>query len=248
MSHRYPDSVHGVFTKGPLRSAPDEFFEDSHTFREQPRRPTAGTSGEKCSSPSARRSGGRAAQSSGGGFVLRKVDRAIREIRAHSDGRLQSLAAIPRRAPTLCRRLNTAEVRIKSRRVMSKISVIRPVQIRFTNASVQQPLFMQPLPFPLSSRAYPDFLLHSSRQRHFCGSPQREPHAVDRSHNSRQEIRGSERICSSADLSWKRGSLYANNLPYTRSLERSYTAKSSAITSCTRIEGTSIRIASPSFR
>jgi hypothetical protein len=38
------------------------------------------------------------------------------------------------------------------------------------------------------------------------------------------------------------------NLPYTLSLERSYPAKSSAITSCTRIEGTSIRIASPSLR
>jgi hypothetical protein len=71
------------------------------------------------------------------------------------------------------------------------------------NASVQQPLSKEPSPFPLSSRAYPDFLLHSSHQRLFCGSRQREPHAVDRSHNSRQEIRGSRGICSSADLSWK---------------------------------------------
>jgi hypothetical protein len=39
---------------------------------------------------------------------------------------------------------------------------------------------------------------------HSCGSPLREPHAVDRSRNSRQEIRGSRGICSSADLSWKR--------------------------------------------
>ena len=77
------------------------------------------------------------------------------------------------------------------------------------SASVQQPLFMEPLPFPLSSRAYPDFLLHCSHQRHFCGSPQGEPHAVDRSHNSRQEIRGSRGICGSADLSWKRGILYS---------------------------------------
>ena len=71
------------------------------------------------------------------------------------------------------------------------------------NASVQQPHSMKPLPFPLSSRAYPDFLLHSSHQRHLCGSRQREPHAFDRSHNSRQEIRGSRGICSSADPSWK---------------------------------------------
>jgi hypothetical protein len=33
------------------------------------------------------------------------------------------------------------------------------------NASVQQPLFMEPFPFPLSSRAYPDFLLHRPDQR-----------------------------------------------------------------------------------
>jgi hypothetical protein len=47
----------------------------------------------------------------------------------------------------------------------------------------------------LSSRAYPDFLLHSSHRCHLCGSPQREPHAVVRSHNRRQEIRGSRGIC-----------------------------------------------------
>jgi hypothetical protein len=33
------------------------------------------------------------------------------------------------------------------------------------NASVQQPPSMEPLPSPLSSRAYPDFLLHCSHQR-----------------------------------------------------------------------------------
>jgi hypothetical protein len=38
---------------------------------------------------------------------------------------------------------------------------------------------------------------------HACGSPLREPHAVDRSRNSRQEIRGSRGICSSTDFSWK---------------------------------------------
>jgi hypothetical protein len=64
------------------------------------------------------------------------------------------------------------------------------------------PLFATTLSF-LSSRAYPDFLHHSSQQRHLCGSPQREPHAVDRSRNPRQEIRGSRGICGSADLSWK---------------------------------------------
>ena len=58
--------------------------------------------------------------------------------------------------------------------------------------------------------AYPDFLLHRSHQRHFCGSPQREPHAVDRSYNSRQEIRGSQGICGSTDLSWKMGLLPGN--------------------------------------
>ena len=46
------------------------------------------------------------------------------------------------------------------------------------------PLLTTTLSF-LSSRAYPDFLPHSSDRRHLCGSPQREPHAVDRSHNSR---------------------------------------------------------------
>jgi hypothetical protein len=38
-------------------------------------------------------------------------------------------------------------------------------------ASVRQLLSIEPLPFPLSSRAYPDFLLHSSNQGHLCGSP-----------------------------------------------------------------------------
>src|ERR1700723_1118046 len=47
----------------------------------------------------------------------------------------------------------------------------------------------------LSSRAYPDFLLRSSHRCHLCGSPQREPHAVVRSRNARQEIRGSRGIC-----------------------------------------------------
>src|ERR1700732_98067 len=59
-----------------------------------------------------------------------------------------------------------------------------------------------PLSF-LSSRAYPDFLLHRSRRRPGCGALQREPHAADRSRNSRQEIRGRRGICSSTDLSWK---------------------------------------------
>jgi hypothetical protein len=41
---------------------------------------------------------------------------------------------------------------------------LRPTQ-GDENASVQQPLSMEPLSFPLSSRANPDFLLHSSQQR-----------------------------------------------------------------------------------
>ncbi len=44
------------------------------------------------------------------------------------------------------------------------------------NASVQQPLSKKPSPFPLSFRAYPDFLLHRSHRCRLCGSPQREPH------------------------------------------------------------------------
>jgi len=44
------------------------------------------------------------------------------------------------------------------------------------NASVQQPHSMKPLPFPLSSRAYPDFLLHSSHRRHLCVVLPKENH------------------------------------------------------------------------
>ena len=80
------------------------------------------------------------------------------------------------------------------------------------NASVRHPLSMEPLTPTLSSRAYLNFLLHSSQRCHLCGSPQREPHAVVRSRNSRQEIRGSRGICSSADLCWKRGILYSNKI------------------------------------
>src|ERR1700732_5348960 len=47
-----------------------------------------------------------------------------------------------------------------------------------------------------SGGAYTDFLLHGSHRCRLCGSPQREPHAVVRSRNSRQEIRGSGGICS----------------------------------------------------
>ena len=60
------------------------------------------------------------------------------------------------------------------------------------------PLLSATLSF-LSSRAYPDFLLHSSHQCHLCGSPQREPHAVVRSRNSRQEIRGSRGTCGAPE-------------------------------------------------
>ena len=40
----------------------------------------------------------------------------------------------------------------------------------------------------------PGFPLHSSHRCRLCGSPQREPHAVVRSRNSRQEIRGSRPV------------------------------------------------------
>jgi hypothetical protein len=54
--------------------------------------------------------------------------------------------------------------------------------------------FQQPSPF-CHPGAYPDFLLRSSHRCHLCGSPQREPHAVVRSRNPRQEIWGSRGIC-----------------------------------------------------
>ena len=66
----------------------------------------------------------------------------------------------------------------------AQVSLLRP-GIPQTNSPLEHP------PDSLSLGAQPDLLLHSSDQCHFCGSPQREPHAVDRSHNSRQEIRGS---------------------------------------------------------
>jgi hypothetical protein len=40
----------------------------------------------------------------------------------------------------------------------------RPPKV-MKSASVQQPLFLERLPFPLSSRAHPDLLLHSSHRR-----------------------------------------------------------------------------------
>jgi hypothetical protein len=39
--------------------------------------------------------------------------------------------------------------------------------------------------------ADPDFLLRTASKDHMCGSPRREPHAVDQRRCSRQEIRGS---------------------------------------------------------
>jgi hypothetical protein len=39
--------------------------------------------------------------------------------------------------------------------------------------------------------AGPDFLLRTASYRHVCGSPYREPHAIDQRHHPRQEIRGS---------------------------------------------------------
>jgi hypothetical protein len=83
------------------------------------------------------------------------------------------------------------------------------------------PLLSATLSF-LSSRAKPDFLLHCSHRRPGCGSLQREPHAADRSRNSRQEIRRSRGICSSADLSWKCFSIalraqLSSSLPWNRS-------------------------------
>jgi hypothetical protein len=41
-----------------------------------------------------------------------------------------------------------------------------------------------------STEEYPDFVLRTARNDHVCGSPQREPHASDQRHGSRQEIRG----------------------------------------------------------
>jgi hypothetical protein len=41
---------------------------------------------------------------------------------------------------------------------------LRPTQ-GMKKASVRQLLFIEPLPLPLSSRAYPDFLLHCSHRR-----------------------------------------------------------------------------------
>jgi hypothetical protein len=82
------------------------------------------------------------------------------------------------------------------------------------NASVQQLLSIEPLPFPLSSRAkprdlrfrgpflemffdraYPDFLPRSTGRDHVCASG--KPHEIGQRHQSQQEIRGSvvERIC-----------------------------------------------------
>jgi Aldo/keto reductase family len=58
---------------------------------------------------------------------------------------------------------------------------------------------MEPLPFPLSSRAYRISYFTALGRDHLCGSPQREPHAVDRSRNSRQEIRGSRGICGAPE-------------------------------------------------
>src|ERR1700729_1210836 len=46
---------------------------------------------------------------------------------------------------------------------------------------------------------------------HVCGSPKREPHAVDRSRNSRQEIWGSRGICGAPFGLPKFRSLYADS-------------------------------------
>jgi hypothetical protein len=66
---------------------------------------------------------------------------------------------------------------------------------------------------------------------HLCGSPQREPHALDRSRNSRQEIRGSRGICGSADLSWK---CFSTERPETlfvgRCADRQFTDKPTVVT------------------
>src|ERR1700733_10122651 len=55
----------------------------------------------------------------------------------------------------------------------------------------------------LSSRAYPDFLLHRSHRRPLMWFSLKRTTAVDRSRNSQQEIQGNRGICSSADVSWK---------------------------------------------
>ena len=47
------------------------------------------------------------------------------------------------------------------------------------------------LPFVISTEADPDFLLRIASNDHVCGSPWREPHAINQRHRSRQEIRGS---------------------------------------------------------
>ena len=54
--------------------------------------------------------------------------------------------------------------------------------------------FQQPSPFCHPERTRISYF-RSSHRCHLCGSPQREPHAVVRSRNPRQEIRGSRGIC-----------------------------------------------------
>jgi hypothetical protein len=62
---------------------------------------------------------------------------------------------------------------------------------------------MEAPPSPLSSRAYPDFLLRGTKDDLVCGFHQGKPHELCGTHRTQQEIRGSRGICSSADLSWK---------------------------------------------
>jgi hypothetical protein len=92
------------------------------------------------------------------------------------------------------------------------LSSVSPVQVRFEKRlrSINQFPWEATLSFVIPSA--PGFPLRTSHRCHLCGSPQREPHAVVRSCNPRQEIRGSRGICSSADLSWKRATPCSNRI------------------------------------
>src|SRR5580700_3023987 len=63
------------------------------------------------------------------------------------------------------------------------------------NISLQQPLSMEPLPFPCHPERTRISCCTALTGDPGCGSLQREPHAADRSRNSRQEIRGRRGIC-----------------------------------------------------
>jgi hypothetical protein len=55
---------------------------------------------------------------------------------------------------------------------------LRPTQGDEKRLSVQQPLSMEAPPSPLSSRAYPDFLLRGTKDDLVCGPGQPGPHEL----------------------------------------------------------------------